>query len=88
MSVWREIAYYANSNEATTSGTPTIMPKRFHRRHLFTIGGGHSGSGQLAKSLCGKRIFSSQMSLGDTESQKCGHCIRAAAKKGIKGRGE
>lgn len=81
MAIWREIKYYAR-------GTPTKTTKRLRRRHLFA----HDETGYLTNdsirpyhSPCGLSIFTTQMSEGPTDSQKCKSCLKAIAARRRKG---
>ena len=76
MSKWREIKYYAK-------GTPTKTTKRLRRRHFFTP----DETGYLTDdpirpyhSPCGLHVFEKRLSEGPTESQKCGHCLKAVGR--------
>lgn len=73
MRKWREIERYPH-------GTPTKTTKKLRRRHFFTVGGGQGGR-EMVTSPCGIRIFSSQMSEEDTESEKCKHCLKVIRKQ-------
>ncbi len=71
MAKWREIKYYRDGN-------PTKTTIRLRRRHFFSLAKSWVG---VWGSPCGQVVIPTQMSEGPTDSQKCGHCVKARSKK-------